>query len=94
MVGSIDRRGQQNAVFATLMDLSNRFEGQSVSARLLRSFDRSNNIILFGLPELPLLSMKSAIDAMSTHLIGKVVRVIDLVVNPMTVHRPVLVQSL
>ena len=49
----------------------------TVSARPLCSFDRSNNIILFGLPELPLLSMKSAIDDMSIHLIGKVVRVID-----------------
>ena len=28
MVGSIDRRGQQNAVYATLMDLANRFEAQ------------------------------------------------------------------
>ena len=26
MVGSVDRRGQQNAVFATLMDLAKRFE--------------------------------------------------------------------
>lgn len=37
----------------------------TVSTRPLHSFDRSNNIILFGLPELPLLSMKSAIDDMS-----------------------------
>ena len=28
MVGSIDRRGQQNAVFAMLMDLAKRFEPQ------------------------------------------------------------------
>ena len=49
----------------------------TVSARPLCSFDRSNNIILFGLPELPLLIMKSAIHAMSTHLIGKVVCAID-----------------
>ena len=28
MVGSVDRRGQQNEVFATLMDLAKRFEAQ------------------------------------------------------------------
>ena len=28
MVGSVDRRGQQNAVFATFMDLIKRFEAQ------------------------------------------------------------------
>ena len=41
------------------------------------SNDRSNNIILFGLPESPLLETKSNIDNMSTHLIGRSVKVAD-----------------
>ena len=40
-------------------------------------FDRSRNVILFGLPESSLLQTKSAIDSMSTHLIGKSVKVLD-----------------
>ena len=40
-------------------------------------FDRSRNVILFGLPESSLLETKSAIDSMSTHLIGKTVKVLD-----------------
>ena len=51
---------------------------QTVAPSSLCSRDRSNNIILFGLPETSLLNMKSAIDAMSTHLIGKSVHVTDV----------------
>lgn len=61
--------------------------------------DRSNNIILFGLPESSLLSMKSAIDDMSTHLIGKSIRVTDAFrlgrrgeVNSQSRPRPVLIK--
>ena len=49
----------------------------NVQASSSHSYDRSNNIVLFDLPESSLLSMKSAIDDMSIHLIGKAVRVID-----------------
>ena len=61
--------------------------------------DRSNNIILFGLPESSLLSMKSAIDDMSTHLIGKSIRVTDAFhlgrrseVNPQSRPCPILIK--
>lgn len=50
---------------------------QTVAPSSLCSRDRSNNIILFELPETFLLNMKSAIDAMSTHLIQKSVYVTD-----------------
>ena len=39
--------------------------------------DRSNNVILFGLPELSLLEAKTAIDNVFTYLIGKNVKVVD-----------------
>ena len=39
--------------------------------------DRSNNIILLGLSKQPLLDTKSAIDNMTTHLIGKTIRMVD-----------------
>lgn len=43
-----------------------------------RDHDRSNNLVLSGLPEASILDTKSAIDdIMSTHLIDKVVRVSD-----------------
>ena len=45
---------------------------QSSSSR-----DRSNNVILFGLPESSLLEAKTAIDNMFTYLIGKNVKVVD-----------------
>ena len=41
------------------------------------SHDRSNNIILFGLPESSLLNTKTAIEDMTTHLIGRCVKVAD-----------------
>ena len=43
----------------------------NVQASSSRSYECSNSIVLFGLPESSLLSMKSAIDGMSTHLIRK-----------------------
>lgn len=55
----------------------NSLASSSASTLPSRSRDRSNNIILFGHPEASLLDTKSAIDNMSTHLIGKTVRVND-----------------
>ena len=49
----------------------------SVSTAHPRSRDRSNNIILFGLPESSLLKTKTAIDDMTAHLIGRSVKVAD-----------------
>ena len=43
----------------------------------LPKYDRSTNVILFGLPESSLLETKSAIDDMFVHLIGKTVRMLD-----------------
>ena len=62
---------------AQLSNSGSKPDRPDVPASSVRSYDRSNNVILFGLPESSLLSMKSAIDDMSTHLIGKAVRVID-----------------
>ena len=42
-----------------------------------RDYDRSSNVILFGLPESSLLTTKSAIDEVSHHLIGKSIKVKD-----------------
>lgn len=40
-------------------------------------FDRSNNVVLFGLPETSLMETKSAIDDPSMHLIGKSIKIVD-----------------
>ena len=42
-----------------------------------RSFDRSANLILFGLPESSLLNTISEIDDISTHLVGRTIKVKD-----------------
>ena len=64
-----------------------------------RDRDRSNNLVLFGLPETSLLDTDSAIDDMSTHLIGKVVRASDALrlgrkpdINSQSCPRPILIK--
>ena len=40
-------------------------------------YDRSNNVVLFGLPETSLMETKSATDDLSMHLIGKSIKIVD-----------------
>lgn len=49
----------------------------NTSSASARPRDRTNNIILFGLPEPSLLTTKNAIDNMTSHLIGRTVKVAD-----------------
>ena len=49
--------------------------GHPASGKVLSRNVRSNNVILFNLPESSLLDMKSTIDDMSTFLIGKTVKI-------------------
>ena len=52
-------------------------QSRVVDGRPTARHDRSNNVILFGLPESSLLDTKSAIDDLSTFLIGKTIKVVD-----------------
>ena len=47
------------------------------SAHPSRSFNRSENLILFGFPEATLLATKSDLNDVSNHLIGRSVEVLD-----------------
>ena len=51
----------------------------SPSSKPVLKFDRSNNVVLFGLPETSLMETKSAIDDLSMHLsmIGKSIKIVD-----------------
>ena len=69
-----------------------------------RSSNRSENLILFGLPEASLLATKSDLDDVSNHLIGRAVEVLDAfclgrkpnlpnaAANPSTRPRPLLIK--
>ena len=45
--------------------------------RAVTKLDRSNNVILFGLPESSLLDTKAAVDELSMFLIGKTINIVD-----------------
>ena len=65
---------------SSLMQVSGSTQSSSTRTNVIsegNKYDRSNNVILFGLPESTLLDMKSEIDEVSTFLIGRPVKLLD-----------------
>ena len=66
------------AVDHSSANIGQSYQSRVIDCRPTAKYDRSNNVILFGLPESSLLdTTKSAIDDLSTFLIGKTINVVD-----------------